>query len=180
MAASWYFLLYAIVAAWVFFDAKKRGNNALAWAVATFLIGVIVAPYYLAKRYLLAGEVREGGVAWNVLRYFALFWTLTMAIVTIGAMGAVSSSMPTSGNQYEEAGAVIGATIGIGMILTVWFMVLVAALVIGMFLKKSSIIEKGPTGPMATAPKVGSTTSKAEFSPPIEDTSFEDVSTKDK
>lgn len=46
--------------------------------------------------------------------------------------------------------------------------------------KEVSIIEKGPTGPMATAPKVGSTTSKAEFSPPIEDTSFEDVSTKDK
>lgn len=149
MDASWYFIIYAIVALWVFLDAKKRGNNAPAWAIATFIIGVIVTPYYLAKRYLLAGETREGGVAWNVLRYFAIFWTLTMAITTIGAMGAVSSSMPTSGNQYEEAGAVIGATLGIGMILTVWFMVLVAALVIGMFLKKSSIVEKGPTGPLA-------------------------------
>ena len=180
MATSWYFIVYALVAIWVFLDAKKRGNNAPAWGIATVVLGVIIAPYYLAKRYLLAGEVREGGVAWNVLRYFALFWTLTMAIVTIGAMGAVSSSMPTSGNQYEEAGAVIGATLGIGMILTVWFMVLVAALVIGMFLKKSSIIEKGPTGPMATTSRVKSTTPKAEFTPTIEDTPFEDVSPKDK
>lgn len=179
MASSWYFIVYAIVAIWVFLDAKKRGNNAPAWGIATFVLGVIIAPYYLAKRYLLAGEVREGGVAWNVLRYFAIFWTLTMAIVTIGAMGAVSSSMPTSGNQYEEAGAVIGATLGIGMILTVWFMVLVAALVIGMFLKKSSIVEKGPTGPLAVPTRVESTPSKAEFTPPIEDTSSKDVPPKD-
>jgi len=149
LAATWYFLIYAIVAIWVFLDSKKRGNNAPAWAIATFVIGVIVTPYYLAKRYLLAGETREGGVAWNVLRYFALFWTLTMILVAISGIGAISSSAPVHGNEYEQAGYAIGATIGIGMILTLWFIVLVAALVLGMFLKKSSIIEKGPTGPLA-------------------------------
>jgi membrane protease YdiL (CAAX protease family) len=149
MAVSWYFVLYAIVAIWVFLDAKKRGNNAPAWAVASFLIGIIVAPYYLAKRYLLAGEVREGGVAWNVLRYFAIFWTLSMVLVTFAGVGAVASDVPTFGNEYEEAGYAIGATLGVGMLITLWFIVLVAALVLGMFLKKSSIVEKGPTGPLA-------------------------------
>ena len=35
-------------------------------------------------------------------------------------------------------------------ILPIWvFVVAVAALVLGMFLKKSSVVEKGPTGPLA-------------------------------
>jgi len=174
--AAWYFLIYAIVAAWVFFDAKKRGNNAPAWAAATFILGVIIAPYYLAKRYLLAGETREGGVAWNILRYFALFWTLTMILAAIGGIGAISSSAPTHGNEYEQAGYAIGATIGIGMILTLWFIVLVAALVLGMFLKKSSIVEKGPTGPLAASSKIESTQSETASNPTIESTPSKDES----
>jgi hypothetical protein len=161
--------LYAIVAIWVFLDAKKRGNNAPAWGIATFIIGVIVAPYYLAKRYLLAGEIREGGVAWNVMRYFAIFWTLTMILLAIGALGAVSSDMPRYGSDAEMAGYAIGTTIGIGMILALWFIVLVAALVLGLFLKKSSIVEKGPTGPLAAPPKVESTSITTESIKPMDE-----------
>jgi len=43
----------------------------------------------------------------------------------------------------------IGATIGLGIIFLLWFIFLVVALVLGLFLKKSSIVEKGPTGPLA-------------------------------
>ncbi|NMB85702.1 MAG: hypothetical protein A4E44_00473 [Methanosaeta sp. PtaB.Bin018] len=147
MGLEWYFLVYTLIAAWVFMDAKKRGNNAPAWAIATIVVGVLAVPFYLARRYLLDGEVREGGFSWNVLRYFALFWTVTMAIILVTSIGALSSGAPASGNDYEEAGYAIGATIGIGMILGIWFIGAVGALVLGMFLKKSSIVERGPTGP---------------------------------
>jgi hypothetical protein len=72
-----------------------------------------------------------------------------MAIILVISIGALSAGAPVSGNDYEEAGYAIGATIGIGMILGIWFIVAVGALVLGMFLKKSSIVEKGPTGPGA-------------------------------
>jgi hypothetical protein len=39
--------------------------------------------------------------------------------------------------------------IGMGMIIGLWFVVIVGALVIGLFVKKSSIVEKGPTGALA-------------------------------
>ena len=177
MDTFWYFILYALVAIWVYLDAKKRGNNAQLWGIATVVLGVIIAPYYLAKRYLLAGEVREGGVAWNVLRYFALFWTLTMAIVTIGAM---SSGAPVSDNRFAMMGAAIGTALVVGVLLAIWFMILVGALALGIFFKQSSVIENGPTGPMTTTSRVKSTLPKAEFTPTIEDTPFEDVSPKGK
>ena len=56
-------------------------------------------------------------------------------------------------SSAEQAGAAIGTVIGIGMILGLWFFVIVGALVIGLFLKKSSIVEKGPTGALAMAPR---------------------------
>ena len=177
MDTFWYFILYALVAIWVFLDAKKRGNNAPLWGIATVALGLIVTPFYLAKRYLLAGEVREGGVAWNVLRYFALLWTLTMAIYTIGAM---SSGAPVSDNQFAMMGAAIGTALGVGMLLAIWFMILVGALALGIFFKQPSVIENGPTGPMTTTSRVKSTLPKAEFTPTIEDTPFEDVSPKGK
>lgn len=49
----------------------------------------------------------------------------------------------------EEAGAAIGTGIGIMMIGFLWFVGAISALVLGMFLKKNSIIEKGPTGALA-------------------------------
>ena len=177
MATLWYFILYALVAIWVFLDAKKRGNNAQLWGIATVVFGLIVTPFYLAKRYLLAGEVREGGVAWNVLRYFALLWTLTMTVYIIGAM---SSGMPVSDNRFAMAGAVIGTALSVGVLLAIWFMVLVGALALGIFFKQPNVVENGPTGPMATASRVKSTQPKPEFTPTIEDTPFEDVSPKGK
>ena len=139
---SGYFVVYAILAIWVFFDARKRKNNVIGWPGATVFAGPLVLPVYLAKRHLKEGEVREGGTGWNVLKNFALFWTLT--IVFFGIMIVVAAS-----SQADGASAALGATLGIGMLGFVWFSVLVAALVLGLFLKKASVVEKGPTGPLA-------------------------------
>lgn len=57
-----YFIIYGLIAIWVFFDAKKRKNNIFGWAVGTFFIGPLLLPFYLVKRNLKTGEVRECGI----------------------------------------------------------------------------------------------------------------------
>jgi len=145
----WYWILWVILAVWTFIDAKKRNNNAIGWAIGTLLVGPIVLPVYFAKRYLKVNEVREGGTAWNVLKNFTLYWTLTMLVVGIaGAIGA-GGVINESQSGAEQAGAIIGAGIGLTMLFILWLVVAVVALILGFFLKKSSIVEKGPTGKLA-------------------------------
>jgi hypothetical protein len=145
----WYFVLYAICAVWVFIDAKKRLNHVIGWPVATFLLGPIIVPVYLAVRNLKEGEVREGGTGWNVMKYFALFWTVTMIVAAIAGMVSVSEVAERATSEAEQAGVAIGATLGLGMLFVLWIIFLGGALILGVFLKKSSVIEKGPTGPLA-------------------------------
>ena len=61
-------------------------------------------------------------------------------------MVGVSEIIEQSNTADEQAVAAIGGAIGLGLIGFVWFFVAVSALVIGMFLKKASIVERGPTG----------------------------------
>ena len=143
------YILYAAIAFWVYQDAKKRKNHTIGWPLGTFLIGPIVLPVYLAKRNLKAGEVREGGTAWNILRYFAIFWTLTMAVAIGAGLLNASNVAQQAASEAEQAGIVVGAGIGVSMLAFLWFIVLVSALVLGLFLKKSSVVEKGPTGALA-------------------------------
>lgn len=60
-------------------------------------------------------------------------------------MMAVSNVVNKASSGAEQAGAAIGTALGMGMIIGLWFVVIVGALVIGLFFKKSSIVEKGPT-----------------------------------
>jgi len=108
---------------------------------------ILVIPFYLAKRPLKAGEVREGGTGWNVIKYFAVFWTILM--FTAGMFGLIGAGemVGNTASDAEAAGAAIGSVLGLGMIFTLWFIVLVGALVIGVFVKKQSVIEKGPSFP---------------------------------
>lgn len=144
-----YFVLYLIFAVWVFIDAKKRMNNVVGWPLMTVVLGPVVLPVYLAKRNLKEGEVREGGTGWNVLKNFALFWTITIVVVGFVVLGGVSQVSQQATSEAEQTGVAIGAALGLGMIAALWFFVLVAALVLGMFLKKSRMVEEGPTGPLA-------------------------------
>lgn len=141
-----YLILWLILAAWTYYDASKRKNKPIMWAILTFLFGVIALPVYFAKRNLKPGEVREGGTAWNVLKNFALFWTLTMAVVGISGFINASRVVSTAKSGAEAAGAAIGTGIGMTMIFFLWFFPMIIALILGFFMKKSSIVEKGPTG----------------------------------
>lgn len=143
----WYWLLNIAVAFWVFKDAQsRRMDNPIAWAVGTFFIMIAALPFYYAKRNLKSGEVREGGTAWNVIKVFSLAWTAMMFIASIAGLFAATSSVSPYASSAHQAGAAIGTAMGMGMMLMIWIVVLVGALVIGLFLKKSSIVETGPTG----------------------------------
>jgi hypothetical protein len=148
----WYFVLNAAIALWVLFDARSRKvdlSQSFFWAIGTFLLMIFVIPFYFAKRPLKEGEVREGGTSWNIIKYFAIFWTLLMFVAGLSGMMAASDSFNNFDHSGYSAGAAIGTAIGLGMIITLWFVVMIGALVIGLFLKKSSIVEKGPTGALA-------------------------------
>jgi len=149
MSGLGYFIVYIGVAIWLFGDAKKRRTNGLPWAVCTAIFGPTVVPIYLAKRPLKDGEVREGGMAWNVLKNFALFWTLTMLVVGVAGMFGAADAAKDVHTDAEKVGAGCGIVAGIGMLLALWFIPMICALILGFFLKKSSVVEKGPTGPLA-------------------------------
>ena len=146
----WYWVLNIAIALWVFFNARSRKmDQPILWAIGTSLLMIFVIPFYFAKRPLKDGEVREGGMAWNVIKSFVLFWTVFMFVAGMSGMIAASNFVAEANSDAEQAGAAIGTAIGLGMIMSLWFIVIVGSLVIGLFLKKSSIVEKGPTGPLA-------------------------------
>lgn len=146
----WYWVLNVIIALWVFFDARSRKMDKPAlWAIGTFLLMIIVIPFYFAKRPLKSGETREGGTAWNVIKSFAIFWTILMFVAGVSGMIAMGGVVNEADTGAAQAGAAIGSAIGMSMIIGLWFVVLVGSLVIGLFLKKTSIVENGPTGALA-------------------------------
>jgi hypothetical protein len=98
---------------------------------------------------LKTGEVREGGTAWNILKNFALLWTVAMAIVAISGLMAASSNTANLRSDAERAGAAIGTALGLGVIGALWFFPMVGSVLLGFILKKSSVVEKGPSGPLA-------------------------------
>lgn len=146
---SGYFIIYIAIAIWVFRDSKARRINGMPWAVCTAILGPTVVPVYLAKRPLKSGEIREGGIAWNILKNFALFWTLTILVVGLAGMVNASNAAKNAHSDAEKAGAGCGIVAGVGILIAMWFIPMICALVLGFFLKNSTVLEKGPTGPLA-------------------------------
>ena len=73
-----------------------------------------------------------------------------MIVVGIAEMVMDSYLAQQATSEAEQAVATITIILGLGMIAFLWFIVLAPVLVTGILLKKSSIVEKGPTGPLAT------------------------------
>jgi hypothetical protein len=131
-------------AVWVFLDARKRGNEPLGWAIGTGVLWLFVVPFYLAKRNLKPGETREGGIGWNVLRVLALLWTLVMTAVGASYLSSLGKIASTAHSGAEKAGAAIGSALGIGLLVSAWFVPAVGALLVGVLVKKSSRNRSGP------------------------------------
>jgi hypothetical protein len=144
----WYIALYGMFAIWVLLDglARRIGPNVAAWTLGTLVLGPIVLPIYLAKRPLKKGEVREGGTAWNVLKNFAILWTMLMAMAAFGAIKHIGQTVSSLDSDAARAGAGLGILLGMGFMAVVWFLPTCGAAVLGFLLKKNSIVETGPTG----------------------------------
>lgn len=63
-------------------------------------------------------------------------------------VNAMSRHQPGNDSAVQVSAA-LGASLSIGMIFVLHLAVLDSALILGLFLKKSSIMEHGPTGPLA-------------------------------
>jgi hypothetical protein len=94
----------------------------------------------------MVGETREGGTAWKVLKCFAVLWTVLMAVAAVAGLIRARVGAATLHGEAETAGAAIGTIPGSSFIAAVWFFPVLGALVLGLFLRKSSLVEKGPTG----------------------------------
>ena len=141
----WYWALNTVVALWVFLDARKRHVNLPgAWVVATFFVMVLALPFYLAKRPLIKGEVREGGATWNFSKSFAIVWTGLMLVAGVNGKIATSAVVEKASVTAGHAGEAMLSGFGLAMIGGLWFMVLVAALGVGLYFRKPGSIEIAP------------------------------------
>jgi hypothetical protein len=146
----WYLALYGIFALWVLLDgiSRKMGVSVAAWLLGTLFLGPIILPIYLATRPLKKGEVREGGTAWNVFKNFAILWTILMLIVSFSAMMKAGQATTSLDSDAARAGAGLGIMLGMGFLAAVWFVPTMGAAILGFLMKKNSIVETGPTGPL--------------------------------
>jgi hypothetical protein len=163
-----HFVIAAGFAAWVTTDSIKRGKLAWGYAISSlFLLWWISLPFYFASRKLLPGESREGGFGWNVCKNFLLFWSFLLGYCMVVGIFRVSDHLSNRGSMSgaAEAGAAIGVGVGLGMFFCLWIGVAVPCLVIGLLIKKNTVVEKGeaiseptitatstPTTPAAPAP----------------------------
>lgn len=143
----WFFFIPILAAVWTGWDARRRlADMWILWAASTFLFMALALPAYFACRPLRDGETREGGRPWNILKNFALTWTGVILLLTIWFILWAPSNM----GDVSDTGAKVAATAVAVMIFgAVWFFPLVGALLLGFFLKKSSVVERGPTGRLA-------------------------------
>ena len=140
------FLIAIVLAVWTFRNAKRRQRQTapFLWSLGVLFFSAVFFPLYLAKRPLKASEVREGGLRWNFLKNFAIYFTVIMPLATASvAFESVAEEATTS----EEALGWVVSTIVMGAIM--WFVVAGIALVLGLILRNDTVIERGPTGSLA-------------------------------
>ena len=121
----WYPLLAALAAGWVFVDARRRMAPRY-WTALVALGGPPGLAAYFALRPLHAGESREGGAAWQLLSKFVVVWT---ALVALAALSNLAF-------RFADPLALAAA----------WALGALPALVVGIALKRSTDVERGPTG----------------------------------
>jgi hypothetical protein len=139
-----YLVVGGLFASWILVDATTRRlrGAAVLWTVGTLLLGPFAFPFYLAERPLAEGETREGGTAWNVLRNFAMLWTMMMAVGSFTYLVELTDMSSKVVTEAERAG------FGMGTLASLWVLPTAGAACLGVLLKKDSIVETGPTGPL--------------------------------
>jgi hypothetical protein len=136
-----------VLAVWVGRDASRRQTRTapFLWALGVLLIWMLVFPLYLTKRPLKTGEVRSGGGGWNFMKNLAIVVTAYVPVVVVLGLPDVAAQA-TSTEEAVALVVIFVLLLGLG-----WLIFAGGVLVIGLILKKSSIIERGPTGTLAQA-----------------------------
>lgn len=139
----WYLITGVICVLLIWNNNRNRNANIIKYALISILFPPIGYGLWQAEKPLIGDEKRYGGKGWNVLKWVAIIHTILCIIWAIYGMfiGAEVASNTTS--EYGKAGAVIGAGLGIMMIMVVWFVGVVGSLVLGLILKKP-ITEEAP------------------------------------
>lgn len=132
-------VLHIILSIWVFFDARTRENRSLGWSLLTLISGPFVAlPPYFAYRNLKTGEVRIGGTVWHIIRNYTLSWTAFMVMVIFASL-IISVSLGTSEDLGISGYEIFGASIA------AWLFITLCMMVLGLFVKQSNVVERGPS-----------------------------------
>lgn len=130
------FLLAAIIATWIAFDGYRRGSPlGVVWAIVALFVLPVALPIHLATRPLKGRETREGGMVWNLLKNFALTWTACIAAAALFFIW-IGSASSSAGTMLTVVSMVM-----LGML---WFFPMIVALMLGFFLRKPHVIERGP------------------------------------
>ena len=146
-----YLIIAGLMALWVLRDARQRcqGTSAFVWAIGALLEPFFALPLYRASRPLQAGEARSGGKAWNILKDFALTWTILLFAVQVNLAIELAAGLSAQTTEADKAGYGFAAVLGLALIAMYWFFPTVGALAVGFFLRKPAVIERGPTGRLA-------------------------------
>jgi hypothetical protein len=73
-----------------------------------------------------------------------------MIVVGVSYLSSVSKVATTAQSGAAKVGTAIGATLAIGIMVAAWFVPVVGALLVGLLVKKSNLVETGPTGSLAS------------------------------
>ena len=143
-----YLVVGGLFALWILADATSRrlGWAAFLWAFGTLFLGPFAFPFYLAERPLREGESREGGTAWNVLCNFAMLWAMMMAVGSFTYLVELTNTTTKVVTEAERAG------FGMGTLASLWVVPTAGAACLGILLRKDSVVETGPTGPLVGSP----------------------------
>jgi hypothetical protein len=136
-----------VLAVWVERDASRRQTQTapFLWGLGVLLFWILFFPLYLAKRPLKTGEVRSGGGGWNFMKNLAIVVTAYVPIVMVLGLSDVAAQA----TSVEEAVTLV--VILVLLVGLMWVIFAGGVLLIGLVLKKSSVIERGPTGTLAQA-----------------------------
>jgi hypothetical protein len=138
--------LYMSVGAalFVLWDATRRKAPRLSWVAGTVLAWPLVLPLWLATRPLRSGEIRRGGRAWNILRLFALAWSILWGGHFLLALGLAVVTGVTSRSAADRASGVGLVLLLAAIYVVVWLFPALGALGLGWLLRKPEVTERGP------------------------------------
>ena len=134
-----------VVALWVGRDAsmRKTQTTPFLWGLGVFLFLIAFLPLYFAKRPLKAGEVRSGGEGWNFMKNLAITFTVCAPVAVF--LGLIASA-PEVTSAEDAVATIVALVLIVGFL---WLIFAGGALGLGFILKKSSVVERGPTGALA-------------------------------